>query len=89
MRLNRHLPVAVQWAALQRKLQGHYAYYGITGNYRALARFYWWVVALWRKWLVRRSPRKRLTWAGFTRLSHRYPLPLPRVVQSVYRAATP
>ena len=88
-RLNRHLPVAVQWAALQRKLQGHYAYYGITGNYRALARFYWWVVALWRKWLVRRSPRKRLTWAGFTRLSHRYPLPLPRVVQSVYRAATP
>ena len=87
-RRNRHLPVAVQWAALCRKLRGHYAYYGITGNYRALARFRWWVVALWHKWLARRS-RARPTWGHFGRLTKRYPLPQPRVVQSVYRAATP
>lgn len=88
-RQNRHLPMAVQWRTLCRKVQGHYAYYGITGNYRALTRFYWRAVALWHKWLARRS-QARLTWDHFARLIRRhYPLPPPRVVQSVYRAATP
>ncbi|MDE0473505.1 MAG: group II intron reverse transcriptase/maturase [Gammaproteobacteria bacterium] len=88
-RRNRHQPVAVQWAALRRKLLGHYAYYGITGNYRALARFHWWVRATWYKWLCRRSPRARITWDRFLRLCRRRPLPRPRIVQSIYRAATP
>ena len=34
-RAHRHWPVAAQQAALRRRLQGHYAYYGITGNARA------------------------------------------------------
>ena len=88
-RRNRHQPVAVQWAALRRKLLGHYAYYGITGNYRALGRFHWWVRATWYKWLCRRSPRARMTWDRFLRLCRRCPLPRPRIVQSIYRAATP
>ena len=70
--------------------QGHYAYYGITGNARALARFLHEVRRLWRKWLHRRSWRARMTWVRFVRLTERYPLPPARVVHSVYRrAATP
>jgi RNA-directed DNA polymerase len=89
-RAHRHWPVAAQQAALRRKLQGHYAYYGITGNARALARFVHEVRRLWRKWLHRRSWRGRTTWVRFVRLTERYPLPPPRVVHSVYRrAATP
>ena len=37
---HRHDPMAAQQAALRRKLQGHAAYYGITVNGRALARFH-------------------------------------------------
>ena len=37
-RFNRHRSVREQHAALCRKLHGHYAYFGITGNARALAR---------------------------------------------------
>jgi len=89
-RAHRHRRVAVQQAALRRKLQGHYAYYGITGNARALARFLHEVQRLWRKWLDRRSWHARMTWETFARLFKRYPLPPPRVVHSVYRcAATP
>ena len=89
-RAHRHWPVAAQQAALRRKLQGHYAYYGITGNGRALARFLYEVRRLWRKWLHRRSWRGRMTWEKFVRLTARYPLPQPRVVHSIYRrAATP
>jgi len=89
-RANRHLAVAQQRAALQRKLKGHYAYYGLTGNGRALARFLHEVSPLWRKWLNRRSWAGRMTWEKFSRLRARYPLPPPRVVHSVYRrVATP
>ncbi len=89
-RAHRHWPVAAQQAALHRKLKGHYAYYGITGNGRALACFLYEVRRLWRKWLHRRSWRGRMTWEKFGRLTARYPLPQPRVVHSIYRrAATP
>jgi hypothetical protein len=89
-RAHRHRPVAAQQVVLCRKLQGHYAYYGITGNARALARFLYEVRRLWRKWLNRRSWHGRMTWEKFVRLTTRYPLPPPRVVHSVYRrAATP
>ena len=36
-RAHRHCPVPAQCLALSRKLQGHFAYYGITGNARALS----------------------------------------------------
>jgi RNA-directed DNA polymerase len=84
-RAHRHWRVPVQQAALSRKLQGHYAYYGITGNARALARFLYEVRRLWHKWLSRRSWSARMTWEKFARLTERYPLPPPRVVHSVFR----
>lgn len=86
-RLRRHRPVAEQHTALTRQLMGHYAYYGITGNARALWRFQRQVERSWRKWLSRRSNRSGMDWARFRRLLIRYPLPPPRVVHSIYRGA--
>ena len=72
------------------KLRGHYSYYGVTGNARALERFFQGVRYAWRKWLSRRSRRSYISWERFLVLEERYSLPLPRVVQSVYgRAANP
>ncbi len=86
-RVNRHAPIAEQQRALGQKLRGHYAYYGITGNWPSLARFWWKVRGVWRKWLSRRSRSTGLSWERFARLAQRYPLPRPRVVQSVLRVA--
>jgi len=86
-RIHRHWPLAAQQASLGRKLQGHYAYYGVTGNMRALTRFYHEARLLWRKWLYRRSPRVRLTWERFDRVFQRYTLPRPLIVQGSYRRA--
>jgi RNA-directed DNA polymerase len=89
-RNHRHEPLREQHKMLVRKVQGHYAYYGITGNFRALAWFLEAVRAAWRKWLSRRSQRGRLTWQRFGVLSRAiYPLPEPRIVHSIYRAAKP
>jgi group II intron reverse transcriptase/maturase len=89
-RLARHRPVSEQHRDLVRKLKGHYGYYGITGNHRALARFRREVEHAWRKWLARRSQRAIKTREHFDRLLERYRLPTPTVVHSIYpRAANP
>ena len=64
---------------LSRKLNGHYAYFGITSNMRALNRLWHETKAVWKKALARRSQRG-LSWARMQRLLERYPLPLPRIV---------
>lgn len=76
----RHLPVREQQEALGRKLRGHYAYFGITGNYPALRALYQEVKRIWRKWLGRRSNDGYVTWARMDALLKRLPLPLPRVM---------
>lgn len=84
-RMNRHLSLSEQHRALSQKLQGHYAYYGITGNSRALVRFREQVRRWWRKWLGRRKRGNPMTWPRFAKLLERYPLPAAKVVCSVYR----
>jgi RNA-directed DNA polymerase len=86
-RQHRHAPVAAQHHDLCRKLRGHYAYYGITGNARALGRFLHEVERTWRYWLNRRSGRAKMVWERFRRLLQHYPLPPIRIVHSVYRLA--
>jgi RNA-directed DNA polymerase len=80
-RESRHLPIAEQRQILSQKVRGHYAYYGISGNMRALRGFLWEVHRGWCKWLTRRNTR-RMTWERFYRLLETYQLPLPRIVHS-------
>lgn len=78
----RHAPVREQWTALKRKLLGHFGYFGITGNFRALRSFRHRVCGVWRKWLSRRSQRARIPWTKMNQLLEHYPLPQPRIRSS-------
>jgi RNA-directed DNA polymerase len=78
-REHRHLPIREQWAALTRKLRGHFAYYGILGNIASLSRFRYHVTRAWHKWLSRRSGKARIPWERFSELERRYPLPPARL----------
>lgn len=79
-RFMRSWPLADQQRRLSRMLEGHFAYFGITGNYRRLAAVVWQTRRIWRKWLSRRSWRSYVTWEQFLRLVATYPLPAPRIV---------
>jgi group II intron reverse transcriptase/maturase len=83
---HRHDPVEYQHRVLTSKLRGHDAYYGVTGNCRALQRLRHAVARVWRRWLDRRGGRRRMSWERFASLLQRYPLPPARVIHSVYRA---
>ena len=81
-RKNRHEAVKEQCAALRRKLNGHYGYYGITGNMRGLSSFFLQTKCAWRKWLCRRSRKPSMPWVRFNALLKHYQLPYPRIVHS-------
>jgi RNA-directed DNA polymerase len=78
-REHRHLPIKEQWSALTAKLRGHFAYYGIPGNFASLGRFRYHARRAWREWLSRRSQRASISWEHFDELERRYPLPPARL----------
>ena len=86
-RRNRHRSLAEQHQALVQKLRGHYGYYGITGNMRALSAFRQAVLRVWRYWLDRRGGKGRMTWDRFADVLERHELPQPRIVHSALRLA--
>jgi group II intron reverse transcriptase/maturase len=78
-RWNRHNAVEEQHRALSRKLKGHYAYYGISSNFRRISSFMYQVRRAWHAALSRRSQRK-MSWRTMETLLERFPLPAPRIV---------
>ena len=82
---HRHDPLSDQQVALSHKLRGHYSYYGLTGNARALQAFRLGVLRAWKTWLDHRGGRRPMSWERFYRLLGHYPLPRARVVRSIYR----
>ena len=79
MQRMRHLPIREQVINLNRFLRGHYAYYGIAGNIRALQRVYRAVERYWYKMLCSRSRKGSFPWAVFHRIKVRFPLQQPRL----------
>ena len=79
MRRWRHLQVREQVINLNRVLRGHYAYFGIAGNYRSLARLYRFVEGYWRRMLSSRSRKGKITWEVFQQIKERYPLQKPKL----------
>ena len=78
-RRNRHGPLKDQHAALSRRLNGHFGYFGVNGNQASLNRLRGCAERIWRKWLCRRSQRSRYTWERFKDLLKVFPLPKPKV----------
>ncbi len=60
---SRHISKRDFVRGLNRRLTGHYNYFGIIGNGRSITRFYLWVMHCTFKWLNRRGGKRR----SFTR----------------------
>jgi group II intron reverse transcriptase/maturase len=75
-RMCRPVPEVGHW--LSTVLTGHYRYYGVPMNIRALGLFRYRLGWLWRRSLSRRSQKGRMPWQRMARLIDRY-LPNPRI----------
>jgi RNA-directed DNA polymerase len=77
---NLHEPILEQWKTLRSKVQGHYNYYGVRGNSRALQGYSHQAQREWFRSLNRRGGAKALTWERFRNwLREIMPWPEPRV----------
>ena len=79
---NRHAPVAQQHCKLSAMVRGHYAYYGIRGNHRALASFREEAKRLWYYWLSRRSRERKGAERLWRLLTTHLQLPAARIVHT-------
>jgi RNA-directed DNA polymerase len=79
MRRRMHQRLHDQHRWLAAVLRGHYAYFGIPGNSTCLDRFRLQVMKAWRRVLLRRSQRPKLSWERFNAILKVYPIPNGRV----------
>ena len=79
MRRRMHHPIPEQGRWLARVLQGHYNYYAVPDNSKALDEFRQRVIRYWQAALSRRSQKGRITWERAFRLADRW-LPPPRIL---------
>ena len=79
MRRMRHSPIPEQANHLNQMLRGHYAYYGIAGNFRAMQRVHRAVERYWRKMLSSRSWKGTVWWKQFQPIKTQFPLLRPRL----------
>jgi hypothetical protein len=75
-------PLKEQQDGLNKKLLGHYEYYGRPTNIQCLRRFYRLVQIIWKKNLNRRTRGRSVTWEKFQHIHARYPLVLPRITKA-------
>jgi len=66
---------------LNAKLRGYYNYYGVIGNFKSLASFYYRAMRILFKRLNRRSQRKSYTWMGFNELLKYFRIEKPRITE--------
>ena len=79
LKQRRHQPIPKQGRWLGQVVKGHYNYYAVPTNSRALATFRFFVTELWQRALRRRSQKDSMTWEQITRLANDW-LPKPRIL---------
>ena len=82
IRANRHLPGRQFITELNRKLVGHYNYFGLRSNEAALNSFYHYTIECAFKWLNRRGGKRRsFNWAMFKAALKWLGVAMPRIVE--------
>ena len=72
------------WKILRAKLRGHFQYYGVSGNFRAVHKFENQTKCMVLKWLNRRSQKKSFNWESFSAYLERHPLPTAKIHHDFY-----
>lgn len=79
-----HEPLADTIKTLNKKLIGHYNYYGITDNSRSIWAFYYATLKQLFKTLRRRTQKHKINWDKFNVILKYLPLAQPSIRVSVY-----
>jgi RNA-directed DNA polymerase len=79
LRRRMHWPIPEQGEWLRQVVTGHFAYFAVPTNSRALSAFRHYVTDIWRRTLRRRSQNDGCTWDRIAQISGHW-LPKPRIL---------
>jgi RNA-directed DNA polymerase len=79
LRRRMHWPIPEQGSWLRQVVTGHFAYFAVPTNIRALSAFRHYVTDIWRRTLRRRSQKDGCTWERIAQISSQW-LPKPRIL---------
>jgi hypothetical protein len=79
MREIRHYSLREQVEKINQVLRGHYAYYGVGGNFKSLFKIHRFAERYWHKMLSSRSQKSYITWERFKFLKQVFPLQRPKL----------
>jgi RNA-directed DNA polymerase len=83
LRENISLGTSELFRLIRLKLIGYYNYFGVTGNFKMLTSYFYYIGEIVRKHLGRRSQRGKCTRCKFQRLLRIYGIPRPRIKWSL------
>ena len=79
-----HESIAIVGESLKRKVLGHYAYYGINGNYKALVLYYKYIKYTWYRVLRKRGQKNKIKYLDYLRIWQWIRIPEPRVCIDIW-----
>ena len=69
---------------IKKKIIGHYAYYGINGNYLQLLKFYKYVKYTWYFTLRKRGQKNKIKYTDFLRIWKYLNIPTPKIYVNIW-----
>lgn len=79
-----HIPVIEIINKLNRKLIGHYRYYGVNGNSKAMSKFRCFCVKRLLRTLQRRGQKHKMNWEKFQQIVKFNPIAIPRIYVQIW-----
>ncbi len=79
-KVRNRIPLGEIWKTFCAKLRGHVQYYGVSFNFKLVAKFIYEAKKIIFKWLNRRSQRKSFDWNKFDLFVKKHPLPAAKIV---------
>lgn len=84
LRSQKRTPLRLVMKTLNRKLTGHYRYYGISHNIQMLVKFHYYTTIMLYRMMNRRSQKRSYNWEGFKMMLTYYPLNYPKRYVNIY-----
>ena len=79
-----HEPILEVGLSIRKKIIGHYAYYGINGNYSSLFKYYKYLKYTWYHTLRKRGQKNKIKYLDYLRIWNYLGIPMPKVYVNIW-----
>ena len=81
---NMHAPLIEVGLSIRKKIIGHYAYYGINGNYTSLLKYYKYLKYTWYYTLRKRGQKNKIKYLEFLKIWKYLEIPTPKIYVNIW-----